>query len=78
MYFQGRSCPTTCGIADFLLNYQTEVDQDLQSMEETLRNIKNNTSEAKKLIREIQSFYSTDGLPKSGEELNTTDWEDNL
>ncbi|ELK25345.1 PREDICTED: fibrinogen gamma chain [Myotis davidii] len=61
----GRYCPTTCGIADFLLNYQTEVDQDLQSVEETLRNIKNNTSEAKKLIREIQSFYSTDGLPKS-------------
>nr|1JY2_P Chain P, Fibrinogen Gamma-b Chain [Bos taurus]1JY2_S Chain S, Fibrinogen Gamma-b Chain [Bos taurus]1JY3_P Chain P, Fibrinogen Gamma-b Chain [Bos taurus]1JY3_S Chain S, Fibrinogen Gamma-b Chain [Bos taurus] len=29
----GSYCPTTCGIADFLNNYQTSVDKDLRTLE---------------------------------------------
>ncbi|XP_036280462.1 fibrinogen gamma chain isoform X2 [Pipistrellus kuhlii] len=62
----GSYCPTTCGIADFLGNYQSEVDRDLQSLEDTLGQVENKTYEAKELIKIIQKIYNPDGPPKPG------------
>ncbi|MEE6461188.1 hypothetical protein FKM82_001224 [Ascaphus truei] len=40
----GEYCPTTCGISDFLNKYQTEVDKDLQYMEDLQKQISNSSS----------------------------------
>lgn len=76
--FQGSYCPTTCGIADFLSNYQTAVDKDLQSLEDILGQVENQTSQAKELIKAIQINYNPDEPPQPSKKLNTTDWENNL
>ncbi|MCP6606648.1 hypothetical protein NL500_31105, partial [Klebsiella pneumoniae] len=47
----GSYCPTTCGIADFLSTYQTEVHKDLQTLEDILLRAENRTSETKELIK---------------------------
>lgn len=78
MYFQGSYCPTTCGIADFLSNYQNEIDKDLYTLEDILGQVENRTLEAKELIKAIQVNYDPDNPPKPSEKLNTIDWESNL
>lgn len=78
MYFQGSYCPTTCGIADFLSNYQNSVDKDLQDFEDILHRAENQTSEAEQLIQAIRTSYNPDEPPKTGEKRNTTDGENNL
>lgn len=75
MNLQGSYCPTTCGIADFLSNYQNEVEKDLQSLEDILNQVENKTSEAKELIKAIQVNYNPDEPPKPREEPNNTDRE---
>ncbi|KAF6306220.1 fibrinogen gamma chain [Rhinolophus ferrumequinum] len=56
----GSYCPTTCGIAEFLNNYQTEIDKDLQTLEDILGEAENRTSQAKELIKSIQVIYDPD------------------
>ncbi|CAN9510223.1 unnamed protein product [Ophioblennius macclurei] len=46
----GRYCPTTCGVADYLLNYWPRVDGELDSMLRTLETITNLTQEADETI----------------------------
>ncbi|XP_076995852.1 fibrinogen gamma chain [Tamandua tetradactyla] len=60
----GNYCPTTCGIADFLSTYHTDVDKDLQALEDILHQAENKTSEAKELIKSIQVIYNPDEPPK--------------
>lgn len=62
-----------CGIADFLSNYQNEVEKDLQSLEDILNQVENKTSEAKELIRAIQVNYNPDepSQPSEGLKENT-------
>ncbi|KAM7142797.1 fibrinogen gamma chain isoform 1-T1 [Molossus nigricans] len=60
----GSYCPTTCGIADFLVNYQNEVEKDLQALEETMSQVENKTGDAKELIRSIQITYNSGAPPK--------------
>ncbi|MCP6497666.1 hypothetical protein NL476_27245, partial [Klebsiella pneumoniae] len=55
---------TTCGIADFLSTYQTEVHKDLQTLEDILLRAENRTSETKELIKTIQIYYNPDAPPK--------------
>uniref|UniRef100_F6W2Y1 Fibrinogen gamma chain n=2 Tax=Equus TaxID=9789 RepID=F6W2Y1_HORSE len=62
----GSYCPTTCGIADFLSNYQTSVDKDLQDFEDILHRAENQTSEAEQLIQAIRTSYNPDEPPKTG------------
>ncbi|XP_069487412.1 fibrinogen gamma chain [Ambystoma mexicanum] len=50
----GEYCPTTCGIADFLYNYHPDVNRQLQSLEDQMRQITNHTSGAHYMIREIR------------------------
>lgn len=64
---QGSFCPTTCGIADFLSSYQTDVDNDLRTLEDILFRAENRTTEAKELIKAIQVYYNPDQPPKPGE-----------
>lgn len=73
MYFQGSYCPTTCGIAEFLNNYQTKIDKDLQALEDILGEAENRTSQAKELIKSIQVIYDPDKPSRPSEKLNTTD-----
>ncbi|XP_040822907.1 fibrinogen gamma chain [Ochotona curzoniae] len=54
----GSFCPTTCGIADFMSNYQSSVHRDLETVERLLDQVENRSSEAKELIREIKSSYN--------------------
>ncbi|XP_044536118.1 fibrinogen gamma chain isoform X1 [Gracilinanus agilis] len=61
----GNYCPTTCGVADFLNKYHISVDKDLQSMEDTLREINNKTSESKLLIQKIQIGEAPDPRPQN-------------
>lgn len=68
--FQGSYCPTTCGISDFLNNYQVKVDKDLQSLEDILNRVENNTLEAKELVKAIQIGHNPDELAKPGEKRN--------
>ncbi|KAM9746953.1 fibrinogen gamma chain [Dama dama] len=56
----GSYCPTTCGVADFLSNYQTSVDKDLQNLEGILYQVENKTSEARELVKAIQISYNPD------------------
>lgn len=67
-----------CGIADFLSNYQTEIDRDLQALEDILGHAENKTSEAKELIKAIQVSYNPDKPTQPSEKLNTTNWENDL
>lgn len=67
---QGSYCPTTCGISDFLNSYQTDVDTDLQTLENILQRAENRTTEAKELIKAIQVYYNPDQPPKPGEETH--------
>lgn len=67
---QGSYCPTTCGIADFLSSYQTDVDNDLQAMEDILIRAENQTAEAKELIKAIQVYYNPDQPPKPSEKAH--------
>ncbi|XP_055452490.1 fibrinogen gamma chain isoform X1 [Psammomys obesus] len=60
----GSYCPTTCGIADFLSSYQTEVDKDLQALEDILNRAENRSTEARELIKAIQIYYKPDQPPK--------------
>ncbi|XP_049625581.1 fibrinogen gamma chain [Suncus etruscus] len=60
----GSYCPTTCGISDFLNNYQVKVDKDLQSLEDIFNRIENNTLEAKELVKAIQIGQNPDELAK--------------
>ncbi|XP_012996226.1 fibrinogen gamma chain [Cavia porcellus] len=53
----GSFCPTTCGIAEFLSNYQTSVDKDLQTLEDLFHLVDNRTTETKELIKAIQISY---------------------
>nr|CAA29289.1 gamma-fibrinogen [Rattus norvegicus] len=62
----GSYCPTTCGISDFLNSYQTDVDTDLQTLENILQRAENRTTEAKELIKAIQVYYNPDQPPKPG------------
>ena len=78
MYFQGSYCPTTCGVADFLSNYQTSVDKDLQNLEGILYQVENKTSEARELVKAIQISYNPDEPSKPSENLTTTAWESHL
>ncbi|XP_074085197.1 fibrinogen gamma chain isoform X2 [Macrotis lagotis] len=61
----GSFCPATCGIADFLNKYQSTVDQDLQHMEDTLKDIENRTAESKLLIKKIQIVHNSDPRPQN-------------
>ncbi|XP_006867963.1 PREDICTED: fibrinogen gamma chain [Chrysochloris asiatica] len=56
----GSYCPTMCGIASFLSTYQTDVDKDLQTLEDILYHSENRTAEAKELIKEIHISYNPD------------------
>ncbi|XP_062991446.1 fibrinogen gamma chain [Elgaria multicarinata webbii] len=56
----GSFCPTTCGIADFLSNYQNAVDNDLQVLEHMLQEISNSSHSTERTIREIRQTYNTD------------------
>lgn len=78
LYFQGSYCPTTCGIADFLNNYQTSVDKDLRTLEGILYQVENKTSEARELVKAIQISYNPDQPSKPSETLTATDWESHL
>ncbi|XP_004606226.2 fibrinogen gamma chain isoform X2 [Sorex araneus] len=60
----GSYCPTTCGIADFLTIYQNKVDKDLQTLEDVLHQVENNTVEARELMKAIQVSYNPDELAK--------------
>ncbi|XP_071470963.1 fibrinogen gamma chain isoform X1 [Marmota flaviventris] len=66
----GSYCPTTCGIADFLSTYQSNVDKDLQSLEDILNQVENKTTEAKELIKAIQISYNPD-QPKKPNMIET-------
>lgn len=43
---QGKYCPTTCGVADYLRNYKPEMDRDLDDMDNILSEIANLTKQA--------------------------------
>ncbi|XP_044286858.1 fibrinogen gamma chain [Varanus komodoensis] len=53
----GNFCPTTCGIADFLNNYQPAIDRELQILENKLQQISNSSDTTEQLIREIRRIY---------------------
>lgn len=78
MYFQGSYCPTTCGIAEFLSNYQTSVDKDLRNLEVIVYQVENKTSEATELVKAIKISYNPDEPSKPSETLTATDWESHL
>ncbi|KAK5926289.1 hypothetical protein CgunFtcFv8_021873 [Champsocephalus gunnari] len=46
----GKYCPTTCGVADYMLRYMPDVDKDLENLQETLETIANLTQEAKDTV----------------------------
>ncbi|XP_034087103.1 fibrinogen gamma chain [Gymnodraco acuticeps] len=46
----GKYCPTTCGVADYMLRYMPDVDKDLDNLQETLETIANVTQEAKETV----------------------------
>ncbi|XP_033941040.1 fibrinogen gamma chain [Pseudochaenichthys georgianus] len=46
----GKYCPTTCGVADYMLRYMPDVDKDLDNLQETLETIANLTQEAKDTV----------------------------
>ncbi|KAM9330122.1 fibrinogen gamma chain [Gastrophryne carolinensis] len=54
----GEYCPTTCGIADFLNRYQSDVDTDLQYYESLLGKIGNDTSETNIIVEDIYQIGS--------------------
>ncbi len=47
---QGKYCPTTCGVADYLLRYMPGVNKDLDDMQEQLETIANLTQGAEETI----------------------------
>ncbi|XP_019390049.1 PREDICTED: fibrinogen gamma chain [Crocodylus porosus] len=53
----GSYCPTTCGIADFLSDYHTSVDRDLQTIEKLLQQIDNSTVVTEQVIHHIRNIY---------------------
>uniref|UniRef100_A0A5F9DHV4 Fibrinogen gamma chain n=1 Tax=Oryctolagus cuniculus TaxID=9986 RepID=A0A5F9DHV4_RABIT len=55
----GSFCPTTCGIADFMYNFQSTVHEDLQTLEHMLSQIENRSTEANELIKAIKVSYDT-------------------
>ncbi|XP_074554538.1 fibrinogen gamma chain [Halichoeres trimaculatus] len=46
----GKYCPTTCGVADYLLRYMRGADDDIDSMLHDLENIANMTQEAEETV----------------------------
>ena len=47
---QGRYCPTTCGVADYMLRYLPNVNRDLDSMQRDLETIANLTQGADETV----------------------------
>ncbi|XP_017262099.1 fibrinogen gamma chain [Kryptolebias marmoratus] len=59
----GKYCPTTCGVADYLLNYLPGVNEDLTAMQEQLETIANLTNGAEETISYMKD--STTSAQKS-------------
>ena len=47
---QGKYCPTTCGVADYMLRYMPGVDRDLDNMLDQLETIANLTQGSEETI----------------------------
>lgn len=50
LYLKGKYCPTTCGVADYMLRYMPAVDNDLENMLDELESIANLTKEAEETV----------------------------
>ncbi|XP_063166080.1 fibrinogen gamma chain [Candoia aspera] len=61
----GSFCPTTCGVADFMTKYHSEVDRDLQILEQMLVDISNSSGVTDNLIREIRQLHATQPAAQS-------------
>ena len=59
----GKYCPTTCGVADYLLRYRPGVDRDLSSLQRELETITNLTQGAEEQITHMKD--STAAAQKS-------------
>nr|XP_046274206.1 fibrinogen gamma chain [Scatophagus argus] len=46
----GKYCPTTCGVADYMLRYKSNVDTDLDNLLRELETIANLTTEAEETV----------------------------
>lgn len=47
---QGKYCPTTCGVADYMLRYMPGVDRELANMQDQLETITNLTQGAEETV----------------------------
>uniref|UniRef100_A0A672IFX4 Fibrinogen C-terminal domain-containing protein n=1 Tax=Salarias fasciatus TaxID=181472 RepID=A0A672IFX4_SALFA len=63
----GKYCPTTCGVADYMLNYWARVDHELDSMEKSLEIVTNLTREADETITYMKD--STTSAQKSQQDV---------
>lgn len=61
---QGRYCPTTCGVADYMLRYLPNVNRDLDSMQRDLETIANLTQGADETV--VYMKDSVTSAQKSG------------
>ncbi|XP_074485680.1 fibrinogen gamma chain [Sebastes fasciatus] len=59
----GKYCPTTCGVADYMLRYVDHVDKDLDDLQQTLETIANFTKETEEKV--VFMKESTTSLQKS-------------
>lgn len=68
MYEQGKYCPTTCGVADYMFRYLPGVSEDLTAMQDQLEKIANLTGGADEKITYMKD--STTSAQKSSQPGN--------
>lgn len=68
MYEQGKYCPTTCGVADYMFRYLPGVSEDLTLMQDQLETIANLTVGADEKITYMRD--STTSAQKSSQPGN--------
>lgn len=66
---QGKYCPTTCGVADYMLRYMPGVDKDLDDLQRELEIIANLTQGAEDTV--VYMKDSVTSAQKSSPQGNT-------
>lgn len=66
---QGRYCPTTCGVADYMIRYKPGVTRELDDLVQALETIANLTQEAEETV--VYMKDSTTSAQKSVPQGNT-------